>query len=245
MMNVAARMLTPEFLQVNGNVICSNADPMIKSNNDKTTNSAGLLQSIINPLIARLAPQRLLVISASPEHLPRIEEGQSRLVARIEATGSPVSSSIVCSTGELPFEDGAFNMLIMHDVISDGTEIEIDEAHRVLTGNGQLLLIGRGRFGIRPAHLASGIPSLNARLVCSVLRERAFLIRQCEGLGIRNRRIHLHRSWQRTALPFSDLVLIRGRHTRHKTVVTPLKFSQPQAAGVRSTAMDSLFREAV
>jgi hypothetical protein len=248
MMIVATRMLNPASPQVNGHVVLSSTGPMNQSNIDNTTARPAanlLLESLLTATLARLVPQRLLVISADPGSMPAIDRQTSGCVATIETAGLTGMASLQCSSELLPFEDGSFNMLIMHHILGDGGEPQLAEAQRVLTGNGQLMVIGRSRFGMRPDNRTSDIPALDVRSVCRNLKRRAFLIRQCEGLGFRGRRVHLQKSWQQLALPFSDLVLIRGRHTRLKPVATPLKFTQPQVAGVRSAALDGLSREAV
>ena len=234
-MIVTARMLTPASAQVN--------EFHIKAGN--MNQSGPVLESTVNSLIGRLRPQRLLIVSAHPASLPLIRTVHNCLVVRIETDGMTGHGSLQSRTESLPFEDGAFNMVIMHHVFSNGQEPELDEVQRVVAGHGQLLAIGRGRFGLPVETGETDIPNINARVLCQSLKQRAFEIRQCEGIGFRGRAVHWQKPWQQLAFSFNDLVLIRGQHKQHKPVVTRLRFSQPQAAGVGSAVPEALNRQGV
>ena len=54
-----------------------------------------------------------------------------------------------CETSQLPFQDGTFNMVVLHHVVADGSEPELAEAVRVLARNGVLILLGLNRMGWR------------------------------------------------------------------------------------------------
>jgi hypothetical protein len=199
------------------------------------------LQVSMNAVIARLGPQRLLVVSGHPASLPKIDFGHCGYRVLLGNRGDSGFSMLDCRRQALPFTDGAFNMVIAHHVLSDGDEEELDEFERVLTGNGQLLVIGSGIFGV---HQGSGLPVIQARSLCTALQQRSFRVRQCEGEGIRGRSVYLHKQWQRPLLPLADRIMVRARHTRQRPLVTPLKFASPQVAGARSTALESFNRQA-
>jgi len=198
------------------------------------------LHEAVCSVLARLHPRRVLVISALPDGMPALEEGCAQLLARIETSRLAGSASLQCDARMLPFEDHSFNLVIAHHVLADGSEAELDEIQRVLCGEGQVIAIGRGRFGMRNDPLREALPALDARALCRNLRRRTFLVRQCEGFGVLGRPAHLSGPWRGTALPFSDAVFVRGRQQLRKPAVTHLRFSQPQAAGAQSAAYDGV-----
>ena len=54
-----------------------------------------------------------------------------------------------CESGQLPFQDHAFRMVVLHHVIGEGDEAELAEAVRVLSHRGLLLVLGLNRMGWR------------------------------------------------------------------------------------------------
>jgi SAM-dependent methyltransferase len=212
---------------------------------DANKQSAGdRLRDAVRSAIARRRPDRLLVISALPAALPGLEDGCARLLARIETAHLTGASSLHCEAGALPFEDQAFDMVIAHHVLVDGSEAEMDEIQRVLGGDGQVIAIGRGRFGMRGDPLRAELPTVDVRALCRNLRRRAFQVRQCEGFGMLGMPAHLSRPWHGSALAFSDTVLIRGSHRVERPVVTPLRFGKPRAAAGHSAAYEGVRRQA-
>ncbi len=214
--------------------------------NFRTENNPGdLLASELNSLVTRLLPHRLLLISADPVSLPGVSTIEGVMVTSIGTTGPVGACSVQSSTDSLPFEASTFNMIIVHGLFSSGDSTELNEAQRVLTGGGQLIVIGRGRYVSDSGGQTQKLPALDVRSVCRCLKQRDFRIRQCEGFGFRGRPVRWKKRWQMAALPMADLILIRGQHKQHTHVVTPLRFSEPQTTGVRSAALDGLNREAV
>lgn len=202
------------------------------------------LQSLergLDAQLRRLHPQRLLLISARSAECPALPELAGMYLAPLNCSGDLAGGVLSCRVSALPFEARVFDVVILHQLISDGREAVLDEAQRVLKAGGQLLVIGCGRFG----GAGKTGPGLRARRLCHALRRRAFQIRQCEGLGWRGRGVSLDAAWQRPLLAFCELVLVRARHQDHEPVVTPMRFSQPGPTAARGAALDSLCRQAV
>ena len=53
---------------------------------------------------------------------------------------------ILCETACLPFQDSVFSMVVLHHVVSNGMESELDEAVRVLARDGVLIIRGINRM---------------------------------------------------------------------------------------------------
>jgi SAM-dependent methyltransferase len=206
-----------------------------------------LIQKFIAPAIRRRQPRRILLVSNEPAEFPGLGElaGHNLIALHSGAAGS--SDLLACDSAELPFQDESFEMVVMHNVFTDGSEPEFQEARRILAGGGDLFVLGKGSLGItsRFGKSRTDLPALQVRRMCRQLRNHSFRIEQCVGIGLLGAPVTCEQRWQQPALPFADSVLIIGRHRTLKPIVTPLRFSQPQTVGVQSAAADSLSREAV
>lgn len=207
---------------------------------DQTTPLQSLERGL-DAQLRRLHPQRLLLISARAEECPAVPELAGMYLAPLDCSGDLAAGVLSCRLSALPFESRVFDVVILHQLISDGREAVLLEAQRVLKAGGQLLVIGCGRFG----GAGKARPGLRARRLCQILRRRSFQIRQCEGLGWRGRAVSLDAVWQQPLLTLCELVLVRARHHDHEAMVTPLRFSRPGPSAARGAALDSLSRQAV
>jgi SAM-dependent methyltransferase len=209
---------------------------------DRSLESA--VRLAVLPEIARRRPERILLVSPEPAAFPTL--GAWPLVA-LRCGQDTDSDPVACDTVALPFQDDVFDAVLLHHVFADGREPELDEAWRVLSGGGDLFVLGQGSLG-RPLRFYGRRrhwPGLRVRQVCQRLRQRAFVIEHCTGSGILGLGVRCVQRWQRPMLPFVDTVVIHGRHRPLKPIVRPLGFGRPQTVGVRSAAADSLFRKAV
>ena len=105
--------------------------------------------------------------------------------------------------------------------------------------------MGRGRLASKEGVHGQNVTRLNYYNIQKRLEQKSFRISQTTGFGIFGKRVRLDRRWQRPILPVSNLILVKAKYQSHKQVVTPFRFSNPQAAGVRSAAIDGLNREVV
>ena len=234
---IAARMLTPAASHVN-------EQRMTHSGATHSQDKPAPLQTLergLDAQLRRLHPHRLLLISARSAECPALPELTGMHLAPLSCSGDRSGGVLSCRLSALPFEARVFDVVILHQLISDGREAVLDEAQRVLKAGGQLLVIGSGRFG----GAGRAGPGLRAQRLCQALRRRAFRIRQCEGLGLRGGGVCLDASWQRPLLAFCELVLVRARHHDHEPMLTPLRFSRPGPTAARGAALDSLSRQAV
>jgi SAM-dependent methyltransferase len=225
----------------------------VSTTNSPTPNASGdLLESVLNSTLRQQRPHRVLVGDFQLNVFANFETSEVKtqdrsLLVRVGDSGAAelmISPDIRCRYDELPFEDHSFNMIVLHypDIAAD--DGVLDELQRILAGGGQLIILGRGRWG-KKTELVRFKPSMNAASLSRRLQQKGFQIRQCEGFGIRSLKCHLSKPWQSLGLQLCNQVMIRAEHKSIRPVVTPFRFSQPQAAGVRSAALDGLNREAV
>ena len=198
------------------------------------------VRSSVLPELARRRPERMLLISRDPVMFPALGSWPLWTIhGGTRSTDDPVA----CDTAALPFRDDVFDVVLLHHVFSDGREPELDEARRVLAGGGDIFVLGQGMLARGGWH-ASG-PRLAVRQVCQRLRQRAIVIESCTGNGLLGLPLRCQHRWQAPLLQFATTVVIHGRHRPLKPIMRSLRFGQPHAVGVRSTAAESLYRKAV
>lgn len=153
--------------------------------------------------------------------------------------GSP-GQRLQCATGELPFQDSVFQMVVLHHVIGSGEEPELAEATRVLARDGVLILLGLNRMGWRyrtqdRARRLPGIAPLRvkARLETLEMTMQGFA---GAGLGGMSRPAWMHSGLSSLGAPVADLVLLQARH-RDSPEVTPLRFRKSRPGVVQSPAL--------
>jgi SAM-dependent methyltransferase len=150
------------------------------------------------------------------------------------------NEKVRCDSDQLPFQDGVFQMVVLHHIISNGREPEMAEAVRVLAANGVLILIGLNRLGWRyrtqdrirrlpgmaPLKVKTGLEKLQMRM-------QGFA---GAGLGGMKRPASMHKGIGSIGAPFADLVLLQAVHA-NSPGVTPLRFRKPGSGVVQSAAM--------
>lgn len=154
--------------------------------------------------------------------------------------GGGEDQRVRCRSEQLPFQDGAFHMVVLHHVIGTGAEPELAEAARVLAPNGLLLLLGLNRLGWR-YRVQDGLvrlPGLAPLRVKARLDKLDMVLRGFAGAGLAGgqRPICMNDGLAGLAAPFADLVLLQAHH-RDSPGVTPLRFSKPRSAVVQSAPM--------
>ena len=91
-----------------------------------------------------------------------------------------------CESTQLPFQDGVFQMVVLHHVVSDGREVELAEAVRVLARDGVLILLGLNRMGwkFRSQGRISKLPGLAPLRVKTRLEELQMTMQGFAGAGL-------------------------------------------------------------
>ena len=142
-----------------------------------------------------------------------------------------------CNTGLLPFQDKVFSMVVLHHVLSDGTEAELSEAVRVLARDGVLNVLGVNRLGWR--HLTQGrirrLPGLAPLKVKFELDRLEMTMQGFAGAGLlgMNRPVFMHSGLAGLGLPLADVILMQARH-RDSPEMTPLRFRERRSSVVQS-----------
>ena len=148
-------------------------------------------------------------------------------------SGQPV----VCDTARLPFQDSVFSMVVLHHVVSLGMESELEEAVRVLAGDGVLIILGFNRNGWRfrfQGHL-SRLPGIAPLKVKARLDQLEMAMQGFAGAGLfgMQRPVFMRSGIAGLGSPIADVVLLQARHISGPEM-TPLRFKKLGAGIVQS-----------
>lgn len=147
---------------------------------------------------------------------------------------------LCCESTQLPFQDGAFNLVVLHHVIGTGDEAELAEAVRVLARTGVLIVLGLNRMGWRyrtqdGVHRLPGVAPFRVR---SRLEQLDMTMQGFAGAGLAGLRrpVLMSDGLPGLAAPLADLVLLQAHH-RDSPEVTPLRFAKPRSGVVQSAPL--------
>ena len=177
---------------------------------------------------------------ASAADLP-LEPANSALVIRLSDDEFAADATPRCRISALPFEEAAFDLVILHHLVADGTEECLTEALRVLAAGGDIVISGLNSSGLRNriVNRKKQVPALKLNRMCRFLKAQSFNIEQCllTGLGGYSRPAP-KATWHGFGLPFADRVVIHGHHQSNITSARILSFKQLKTAGRTSAALD-------
>ena len=152
---------------------------------------------------------------------------------------SPAGPRVCCDSASLPFQDGAFCMVVLHHVVSDGSEKELSEACRVLDRSGVLILLGLNRMGwrFRSQDRIRRLPGIAPLRVKQSLERLDMTMQGFAGAGLagRDRPAVMSRGLSSVGVPLADLLLLQAGHCDGPEM-TPLRFTKPGAGHVQSAA---------
>lgn len=147
---------------------------------------------------------------------------------------------IRCESGQLPFQDKVFQSVVLHHIVSDGSEPELQEAVRVLARDGVLLILGLNRMGwrYRFQEHAGRFPGLSPLKVKARLESLRMTMQGFAGAGLggMKRPVWMHSGLASLGAPLADIVLLQARHSNNPEVA-PLQFRKSRPDAVQSAAL--------
>lgn len=233
-------MLTPATCHVNDERMTQSGTAHFPDRNVSTR----MLEGSLEALLRRVRPRRVLLICASGNNRLRLPDLDGTIVLALFRSGETLTGAIRCPVETLPFEAGSFDLVAVHGLILDGSEGLLEAACEVMVPGGHLVLSGPGRHGGQ-GRRAAGLIALKAGRLCRALGSRDFRIAECRGLGFRGRPVTLASRWQRPLMSWCEMVMVRARHRRHETRVSPLRFIRPGTAGAGRAALDGFSRRSM
>jgi len=207
-----------------------------------------LAAQLLQPLLARRRPARVLVLKlAGATDLPLEMAGDAQVI-RLSTDDTCSDAGLRCRISALPFETAAFDLVILHHLVADGSEDCLAEALRVLAAGGDIVISGLNSSGLRNriANRKYRVPALKLDRVCKYLKSRSFNVEQCLLMGFGGfSRPTAKPTWHGIGLPFADRVVLHGHHQSNIHNARILRFKQIKAAGPAPAALDGCSREAV
>jgi hypothetical protein len=144
---------------------------------------------------------------------------------------------VLCETANLPFQDSVFSMVVLHHVVSDGMESELEEAVRVLSRDGVLIIVGLNRLGwrFRSQGRLRRLPGIAPLKVKSRLVQLDMTMQGFAGAGFfgMQRPVFMSSGMAGLGSPIADVVLLQARHNNGPEM-TPLKFRKLVSGAVQS-----------
>jgi SAM-dependent methyltransferase len=232
-------MLTPVYRQVNAVLM------VVAQTNHQPDPSAQqtLVTQLLDPLLARRRPARILVLKhAGTSDLP-LELVSPAQVVRLSTDECSVDVQVKCRITALPFEEAAFDLVVLHHLLRDGDEALMTETLRVLSAGGDLVISGLNSSGMRNrfGNQQQQVPALKLNRICHFLKAHSFKVENCLLMGLAGMSRPAPRAtWFGFGLPFADRVVVHGHHQSNITNVSILRFKQMRSSRVTSAALDGV-----
>ena len=200
-----------------------------------------LTAQLLQPLLAKRRPARILVMKrADAGDLP-LEVANSAQVIRLSSDEDCDDAMLKCRISALPFEEAAFDLVILHHLVADGSETHLAEALRVLSAGGDIVISGLNSSGLRTriVNRKQQVPALKMARVCKFLKSQSFNIEQCLLMGMGGFSWPAARpTWHGLAMPFADRVVVHGHHQSKIMNARILRFKQLKSAGRTAATLD-------
>ena len=200
-----------------------------------------LAGQLLQPLLARRRPERILVLKHSAAGDLPLEPLKPAQIVRISAGEFSDDDLVRCRIEALPFEEAAFDLVILHHLVNDGSEAFLPGVLRVINAGGDIVISGlnssgwRNRIGNRKHELAA----LKLDRICRVLKSQSFNIEQCLLMGLGGFSKPAPRAtWHGLGYPFADRVVLHGHHQSNIRNASILRFKQAKQVTGTSAALD-------
>jgi SAM-dependent methyltransferase len=239
-----SRMLTLVPGQVNSVVMVE-----IKSQHPTTQAAPQLLASeLLQPLMAKRRPERVLILKrAGADDLVLEPVGRVQII-RLSTDPAAAESTVRCWLGALPFAEEAFDLVILHQLVSDGDEPVMRSALQVLVTGGDLVISGLNSAGLqyRIKNREDQFPGLKINRVIEHLKSESFKIEHCFRMGLAGlsrpapKTCWQGNGWSGLAMPFADHVMLHGHHQSNIQNASILRFKQAKRSRVASAALDGV-----
>ncbi len=208
-----------------------------------------LAEQVLQPLLAKRRPERILVLKhASAGDLP-LEPVNGAQIIRLSTEEFSADALVQCRITALPFEEAAFDLVILHHLLSDGSEPFLAETLGVLAAGGDLVISGLNSSGMRNriGNRKHQVPALKLNRICNFLKSHSFKVENCLQMGLAGlSRPAPRATWHGLGLPFADRVVLHGHHQSNIKNGSILRFERTKRSAITSAALDGCSsREAV
>ena len=200
-----------------------------------------LVEQLLQPLLARRRPERILVLKHADAGDLLLEPASRAQIIRLSTKEFSVDARVRCRLEALPFEEAAFDLVILHHLVNDGSEPLLAEALGVMAAGGDLVISGLNSSGFRNriGNRKQLLPALKPERLCRYLKSQSFNIEQYLLMGLGGFAWPAPRaSWYGLRLPFADRVVVHAHHQSNIKNASILRFKQVKPADLASATLD-------
>lgn len=230
-------MLTPVYRQVN-------VTNMVFTHSTQQTARAAqqaLVSQLLQPLLARRRPRRILLLKHASAGDLQLDPTSPAQIIRLSTQECAGDAELHCRIEALPFEEAVFDLVILHHLVSNGSEPFLAEAFRVMAAGGDVVISGLNSTGLRNriVNRKQQMPALKLDKVCSFLKSQSINVELCLLMGMGGfSRPAPKATWHGLGYPFADRVVLHGHHQSNIKNTNILRFKRVQPAGLASAALD-------
>ena len=211
--------------------------------NSIRTARSSLAVTLLQPLLERCRPERLLVLKHEKATDLSLEPVSPVQIIRLSR--DPHAEDVVLRgrLSALPFENAAFDLVVLQHLLVDGSEDEMQEAIRVLAPGGDLVIDGLNSAGLyyQLGNRAERFPGLKLNRICNHLKMHSFEIEQCLRMGLAGMSGPLQKDRNYgLSLPFADQVVLHGHDHSNIRNASILRFRKSRSARAVSAALDGV-----
>ena len=179
------------------------------------TAQQSLTWQLLQPLVAKRQPQRGLLLRHRSASEIVFDGGDSSEWVSLNSQPFFGDAPVIARLDALPFEDVAFDLIVLQHLICDGSEQVLAEAMRVLAPGGDLIISGLNCAGLRyhSKRKKPSFPAIKINRVEHLLKSNSFSVTRCLRTGFAGLVWPKPNSfWASTSFPFADRVAIQARH---------------------------------
>jgi SAM-dependent methyltransferase len=205
--------------------------------------TAGLLQ----PLLQKRRPQRMLVLKHALAGELQFEAKNPLQTIVLSGDMKAEKAEVHARLSALPFEDKTFEVVVLQNLVSDGSEAVLSETLRVLAPAGDIIISGINSAGLlfRLFNRADDFPGLKTNRIIDHLKSQSFNIEHCLCMGLANQSWPGAKEFQHgLTLPFADRVAIHAHDQSSANGASILRFKRARPQRVASAALDGISNRA-
>lgn len=215
------------------------------SQNIEQTAQQLLTSRLLQPLIKKRRPQRVLVLKHALAADVIVHCSDSTELVILSGEERARGALIHARLSALPFEDVAFDLIVLQHLISDGSEAVLNEAMRVLAPGGDIIISGLNHAGMdyHSKSQSKKFPAIKINKVSHLLKSNSFTITHSLRAGFAGMAWpKAAEGWQGSSLPFSDRVALQAHHRSGQHTARLSSLEKIRSASVLTALLDAVSR---
>lgn len=209
------------------------------------TAQQSLTNRLLAPLIKKRRPQRVLLLKHALAADIICDCSESTEVINLSNEERADGAQIFARLSALPFEDVAFDLIVLQHLISDGNEVVMAEAMRVLAPGGDIIISGLNYAGLRyhSSNRSNQFPAIKINKASHLLKSNSFNITHSLRSGFAGLSWPKADSgWSSSSLPFTDRVALQAHHRSGQHTVQLSSLDKVRSASVSTAVFDAVSR---